>query len=83
MKNYKTKSGMFGYNIGINNDSLYVAIPKKYLVKEAVEVTFNGDKKIFTIDDVEGETTQKDKYNGGMNYTICYVCWQKFNNLGE
>ena len=71
---------MFGYKIGLMNDNLYVAIPKKYLEKEPVNATCDGESKTFTIDNVEIEATQKDKFNGRMNYQLCYVCWKKFNN---
>lgn len=78
MKHYKTKSKMFGYKIGLNNDNLYIAIPKKYLKKDVVEVECGGEIKLYSLDDTIIEATQKDKYNGGMNYTLCYVLWKSF-----
>jgi len=79
MKNYKTKSKLFGYQIGLANDNLYIAIPKKYFTNgQAVEVTCEDEKKIFTQEDKQAEATQKDKFNGGMNYTLYYFLWKQY-----
>jgi len=79
MKNYKTKSKLFGYQIGPANDNLYIAIPKKYFTNgQAVEVTCEDEKKIFTQEDKQAEATQKDKFNGGMNYTLYYFLWKQY-----
>lgn len=76
MKNYKTKSKMFGYKIGLMNDNLYVAVPKKYFDNgQAVEIECEEIKKIVSEDDKQTETTQADKFNGGMNYTLLYFKW--------
>jgi len=81
MKNYKTKSKLFGYKIGLNNDNLYVAVPKKYFATNPViEIECEDEKKVVTENDKEAETTQRDKFNGGMNYTLYYFLWKKFNN---
>ncbi len=79
MKQYSTKSKLFGYQIGLNNDNLYIAVPKKYFTnKQAVEVNCDGEKKIFTENDKEAETTQADKFGRGMNYTLYYFLWKKY-----
>lgn len=80
MKNYKTKSKIFGYKIGLNNDNIYVAVPKKYFKdNQVVQVTCEDEIKIFNEDNKIIETTQKDKFNGGMNYTLYYFLWKSFN----
>lgn len=79
MKQYKTKSKMFGYKIGLMNDNLYVAVPKKYFANgQAVEINCEGEKKIVIEIDRQAETTQKDKFNGGMNYTLYYFLWKQY-----
>ncbi len=79
MKSYKTKSKMFGYKIGLNNDNLYIAVPKKYFANgQVVEVNCEDKKKIFTEEDRQAEATQKDKFNGGMNYTLYYFLWKQY-----
>lgn len=80
MKTYKTKSKVFGYKIGLNNDNLYVAVPKKYFENnQTVQVVCDSEVKRFSGDDKIIETTQKDKFNGGMNYTLYYFLWKSFN----
>lgn len=80
MKTYKTKSKVFGYKIGLNNDNLYVAVPKKYFENnQIVQVVCDDETKRFSEDDKIIETTQKDKFNGGMNYTLYYFLWKSFN----
>ena len=71
---------MFGYKIGLNNDNLYVAVPKKYFKdNQVVTVVCEDEIKLFSEDDKIIETTQKDKFNGGMNYTLYYFLWKSFN----
>jgi hypothetical protein len=75
MKKYNTKSLMLGYQIGLNNDNIYVAIPKKYFKETGVSVTCNGETKVFIESDKETETTLKDKYKPDSNYTLLYFKW--------
>lgn len=76
MKKYTTKSKMFGYKIGLNNDDIYVAVPEKYLLKEAVEITCDGKTKVVTMSDRAHQATFADKFNKGMNYTLVYFKWE-------
>jgi len=80
MKNYPTTSKLFGYNIGLNNDNLYIAVPKKYIGEKPIEVTCDGESKIFTNEDVAQEVTLKDKFDQEKNYTLCYFLWKIFDN---
>ena len=77
MKKYITKSKLFGYKIGLLNDNLYVAVPKKYL-DQPVEIICEGDSKIVTSDDSVHEITHDDKFNRGLSYTLCYFLWKEF-----
>jgi hypothetical protein len=79
MKNYTTKSKLFGYDIGLLNDNLYVAVPKKYLLKEGVKITCDGVSKVVTLADSAYEVTLADKFNKGMNYTLCYFLWKVYS----
>ena len=79
MKKYKTKSKMFGYKIGLLNDNLYVAVPKKYFINDqAVEIECDGEKNIVMESDKQAETTQLDKFGKGMTYTLYYFMWKEF-----
>lgn len=79
MKKYTTKSKLFGYKIGLNNDNLFVAVPKKYFANgQSVEVKCEDETKIVIESDKVSETTQKDKYTGEMNYTIYYFLWKEY-----
>jgi len=81
MKNYKTKSKMFGYKIGLANDNLYVAVPKKYFANgQVVNITCEDESKVVTDKDKVMETTQADKFGKGMTYTLYYFLWKTFNN---
>ena len=79
MKEYKTTSKLFGYNIGLNNDNLYIAVPKKYLGNGSIQVTCDGESKVFKDEDVAQEVTLKDKFDPEINYTLCYFLWRVFN----
>jgi hypothetical protein len=76
MKKYKTKSKMFGYKIGLQNDNLYIAIPKKYFIDEVVEVECDGEKKTYSVEDKFLEATQLDKFGKGLTYTLYYFLWK-------
>jgi hypothetical protein len=76
MKNYPTKSLVLGYQIGLNNDHVYVAIPAKYFSSGAVNVVCQGESKLVTEDMKEMETTLKDKYKKGQNYKLLYFKWE-------
>lgn len=79
MKKYKTKSKMFGYKIGMNDDHIYIAVAKKYFDGErmdgVVEINCDGEKKIVTVEDKVREITFKDKYHPESNYTLYYFKW--------
>ena len=79
MKNYPTKSKLLGYNIGLNNDNLYIAVPKKYLGSGSIQVTCDGESKVFKDEDVAQEVTLKDKFDQGKNYTLCYFLWKDYS----
>lgn len=72
MKNYKTKSTLFGYQIGLNNDNLYVCVPAKYFKDESVNILIDGVSKIVIASDREQEVTFKDKFNPAKNYELYY-----------
>jgi len=76
MKAYKTKSKLLGYQIGLNNDHVYVAVPKKYMANGCLSVTCQGETKTFLETDKEQEATLKDKYKTGANYTLYYFKWE-------
>lgn len=78
MKQYSTKSKLFGYQIGLNNDNLYIAVPKKYFTDEVVEVECDGEKKTYGVEDKVLEATQLDKFGKGMTYTLYYFLWKTF-----
>lgn len=80
MRKYQTKSKIFGYKIGLNNDNVYIAIPKKYFKDGGVQVTCEGETRVFSEEDKKGEATQKDKFNGGMNYTLFYFLWKSYES---
>ena len=78
MKNYKTKSKLFGYQIGLNNDNLYVAVPSKYFTNnQSINILVMNENiielsKLVTINDKEQEVTLKDKFKLNNNYLIYY-----------
>lgn len=80
MKLYKTKSKMFGYKIGLNDDHIYVAVAKKYFdgpkMDGVVKIDCEGEQKIVTADDKASEATFKDKYHPESNYTLYYFKWR-------
>lgn len=76
MKNYPTKSLMFGYQIGLEDDHLYVAVPAKYFFSGAVNVNCQGENKIFTADDKAIASTFKDKFKKGKDYELYYFKWE-------
>lgn len=79
MKIYKTKSKLFGYQIGLENGDIYIAIPKKYFTGDnAVKVICDGEEKTFLESDSEHETTFKDKFKPQNNYTIYYFKWKHY-----
>ena len=84
MKIYKTKSKLFGYQIGLNNDNLYVAVPAKYFKGDnAVRiVVINGTEteliKTVLAEDREYETTFKDKFKPDENYLLYYFKIKEF-----
>lgn len=79
MKLYKTTSKIFGYKIGIRDDRLYVAVPKKYFdTKDGmVNVFCDGDSKMVTESDKVREATFEDKFKRGQQYTLYYFFWKE------
>ena len=69
---------MFGYQIGLNNDNLYVAVPAKYFANgQSVSIqVFDGNKveisKVVIDTDRESEATFKDKFKPENNYKLYY-----------
>lgn len=67
---------MFGYKIGLNNDSIYVAVAKKYFdgpkMDGTVTIECEGVKKLVTAADKASEATFKD-----WNYTLYYFKWSE------
>ena len=79
MKFYKTESKLFGYQIGLNNDNIYIAVPKKYFDKhKTVMVMNNGVAKEYFAKDRAGEATLKDKFKPTKNYTLYYLLWKSY-----
>lgn len=79
-KIYKTKSKLFGYKIGLNNDSLYVAVPKKYFDKdEVIQIQCDGIAKTVMKEDSVQEVALKDKYKQEENYILYYFLWKKYD----
>lgn len=80
MRPYKTKSGVLGYSIGLQNDDLYIAVPKKYFTDscDSIDVIFDNKMKTFVVSQHEHETTFKDKYKPQNNYTIYYFKWTTY-----
>jgi hypothetical protein len=78
MRNYITKSKMFGYQIGLLNDNLYVAVPLKYLELGEVKVTCEDESKIVSMKDEVIRLTHDDKFEAGMTYTLIYILWKEF-----
>lgn len=70
---------MFGYKIGLNNDNIYVAVPKKYFddpqYEGVVLISCDGKTKEVVAKEREHEATFDDKYNKGMVYTLYYFKW--------
>lgn len=76
MKNYPTKSLMLGYQIGLENDHVYVAIPAKYFFSGAVNVSYQGQSKLFIAEDKACSATFKDKFDKNKNYELYYFKWE-------
>lgn len=71
---------MLGYRIGLLNDDLYIAVPKKYFDNnEPVEVTCEDTTKTYLAEDRATEATQSDKFGKGMTYTLYYFLWKKYD----
>lgn len=68
---------MLGYKIGLNDDKIYVAVPKKYFGKEAVTIVCDGVEKTVLAEDRASEATLKDKFNPDKNYTLYYFLWKE------
>lgn len=77
MKVYKTTSKVLGYKIGLHNDYLYVAVPKKYFRAGSVLVVSDDKSKIFTLEDKEMESVFKDKYDSTKDYPVVYFLWER------
>lgn len=70
---------MLGYKIGLTNDDLYIAIPKKYFDKyEIVQAECDGIKQAYVSDDRVAEATQSDKFGKGLTYILYYFLWKKY-----
>lgn len=81
LKFYKTESKLFGYQIGLNNDNAYIAIPKKYFKKyNSVIAVSGGIKKEFRASERHQEATFKDKFKPTKNYTLLYFLWKNYDN---
>ena len=81
IKFYPFESKLFGYQINLGNDNLYLAIPKKYFKKYSSVIAVNdGIKKEYTIKDKVAENTFKDKYNPKKDYTIYYFLWKTYDH---
>jgi hypothetical protein len=81
IKFYPVESKLFGYQINLGNDNLYIAIPKKYFKKYSSIIAMNdGDSKEYTIKDIAGEATFKDKFKPTKNYTLYYLLWKSYDN---
>ena len=81
IKNYKTKSKLFGYQIGLHNDDIYIAVPKKYFTGDnAIRVICEDEEKVYTESDHEHETSFKDKFKPENNYVIYYFKWKHYEN---
>lgn len=84
MRPYKTKSKLFGYQIGLNNDSLYVAVPSKYFKdNNSVEIqvvdglTVEISKTVIESDS-EQSVTLKDKFKQDQDYQLLYFKVKEF-----
>lgn len=74
---------MFGYQIGLNNDDIYVAVPQKYFdgpgMDGLVNICCDGQNIMVTAEGKTSEATFKDKFHPGENYTLYYYLWSKTN----
>lgn len=81
LKFYKTESLIPGYKLGLNNDNLYISVPKKYCKKyNSIIVVCDKEKKEFVVKDKVMEVTQMDKFTGKMNYCLYYFLWKSYDN---
>lgn len=78
-KVYRTKSKLFGYQIGLNNDNLYCAVPAKYFKDNSIQIVCEELTRTVLDTDRENETTFKDKYNPNKNYLLYYFKLKEYS----
>jgi hypothetical protein len=81
MFTYYPSTSFTGWNLGLENYSIYIGVPKKYLFAKQgyprrIQVEYNGDTRIVSIEDQALEKEQIQQLDTPMPHILIYFKWE-------